>query len=95
MSSWPPKDPDDVLDYTIDWRNDEDPLLEVGETIDTSTVTVAQGSVEVDSSSDDGSIVTIWLSGGVAGEVCKVRNRIVTTEGRQYDKTVTLRIRER
>ncbi len=95
MSSWPPKDPDEVLDYTINWRKTGNECLRPGETIVTSTVEVVAGSVVIDSTSDDGSVVTIWLSGGTVGEVCQVRNHIVTSATREYDKTANLRIRER
>ena len=95
MSSWPPKDPDEVLDYTVNWRKPGNECLVAGETISTSTVVVAEGTVVVDSTDDDGSIVTIWLSGGTAGEVCRIRNHITTSAGRKYDKTGVLRIRER
>ena len=95
MSSWPSKDPNDVLDYRFNWRKEGNECLLPGEDIDTYTVTIVSGTVVIDSDSDDGSVVTLWLSGGAAGEVCRVLCRIVTTEGRQYDKTGTLRIRER
>ena len=95
MSSWPPKDPDEVLDYTVNWRKPGNECLVAGETISASVVEVAEGSVVVDSTTDDGSVVTIWLSGGVVGEVCRIRNHITTSAGRKYDKTGVLRIRER
>lgn len=95
MSTWPPKDPQDVLDYTFNWRKPGNECLVPGETIDGSIVEVVQGDVVIDSFDDDGSVVTVWLSGGTVGTVCRVRNHIVTTDGREYDKTATIRIRER
>jgi len=87
MSVWPAKDPDEILDYTITWE------LEDGETIVTSDFSVVDGDVEIDSDSVDGLVTTVWLSGGTVNTLCRVLNRIVTSEDRTYDKTVKLRIR--
>lgn len=93
MKSWPlPKDPDDICDYQFDWSE----RLEDGETIATSTITVDEGSVVVEDSpapAINGALTTFWLSGGVAGESCVITNRIVTSEGRQYDSSGRLRIK--
>jgi hypothetical protein len=94
MKSWPlPKDPDDICDYQFDWSD----RLEDGETIATSTFIVDQGTVVVDTVTNpatiSGALTTFWLSGGVAGEVCVITNRIVTSEGRRYDSSGRLRIR--
>ncbi len=91
MQSWPQaKDPDDIADYQMDWSN----RLEEGETLETSTFTVVQGSVEIDSQDFNGGLTTVWLSGGTAGEVCLIRNRVTTDQGRQWDNTGRLRVRE-
>jgi hypothetical protein len=91
MLSWPQaKDPDDIADYQMNWSE----RLEDGETIDTSVFSVTQGTVEIDSQSLNGGLTTVWLSGGAAGEVCLIRNRVVTDQGRQWDATGRLRIRE-
>ncbi len=89
MLSWPSKDPDEVLDYEIDWTD----RLITGETITTSTFTVASGDVVKNSSAFVGPICTVWLSGGTAGTPCEILNRIVTSGGRTYDQTAKLRIR--
>lgn len=94
MKSWPlPKDPDDICDYQFDWSD----RLEDGETIASSTFTVDEGTVEVDETTNppaiDGSLTTFWLSGGTDGQTCIITNRIVTSEGRQYDATARLRIK--
>lgn len=89
MLSWPAKDPNEVLDYQVDWT---ERLLD-GETIATSTFILVAGSVTIESSSFDDGITTVWLSGGTEGEVCVVTNRIVTSEARTYDQSTRLRIR--
>lgn len=92
MLTWPYKDPDEVLDYAIDWTE----LLE-GDTIDTSDWIISVGSVVIDTSDVDTAraVATVWLSGGTLGETCEVLNRVVTLGGRTMDRTVRLRIRTR
>jgi len=91
MNFWPNKDPDEVLDYQVDWSA----RLEGVETVLISTFTTT-GSVVIDSAGfTSQGIATVWLSGGVAGDMCEVRNHIVTTFGREYDETVRLRIRDK
>ncbi len=89
MLNWPSKDPQEVLDYRIDWADQ----LAASETILTATVTQAGGTVVIDSSSVDAAEVIIWLSGGALEEVCVFTNRITTNQGRTYDQSVRLRIR--
>lgn len=95
MSSWPPKDPDEVLDYQIDWADPVDgPRLVTGETLLTSVFSVASGSVTINSSAFvAGGLATVWLSGGTAGTTCAIQNRVTTSAGRTYEKTVRLRVR--
>jgi hypothetical protein len=96
VTTWPSKDPDEVLDYDNNWGDDADlglGRLAVGETIVTSTFSVIEGTVVVDSSSIVGDKTFVWLSGGAVGERCKILNRITTSAGRTYDHTVVLRIR--
>lgn len=89
MLSWPSKDPNEVLDYQLDWTD----RLAVGETITTSTWSVVEGTVTINSSSQASGIATVWLSGGTADERCLLLDRVVTSAGRTFDQTVVLRIR--
>lgn len=89
MASWPPKDPDEVLDYQFDWSE----RLEDGETISTSTFIVAAGTITLGATSFAGGLTTVWLSGGTLGESCTITNRITTSGGRTYDESAKLRIR--
>lgn len=96
MLTWPIKDPNEVLDYEIDWADQDSPRLEAGETLATSTFTIVEGTVVIDSSVFAGSgLATVWLSGGADGEKCVILNRVTTSEGRTYDQSVTLRIRSK
>lgn len=84
---WPNKDPDEVLDYVIDWS---DRLA--GDTISTSTWEVPSG-ITKDSDSNGTTSTTVWLSGGTANAVYTLTNRIVTAAGRTMDQSVRLTVR--
>jgi len=77
----PDKDPDAVLDYTIDWGE------WLGEdTIAASDWTISEG-ISGGAASKTETAVTIWLSGGEAGKTYTIHNRITTAAGRINDQT--------
>lgn len=84
------KDPDAVLDWTFDWQH----WLQLGETIATSTFIVSPG-ITVDSSSSTATNSTVWLSGGSPGQPYRVTNRVVTSQGRTDDRSITIRCKDR
>lgn len=92
---WPSKDPDEVLDYEVDWQDATTPTLEAGETLSTSVFSVVTGTVVIDSQSNTTTVATVWLSGGTNGEDCELLNRVTTSAGRTYDQSIKLRIRSR
>jgi hypothetical protein len=96
------KDPDAVLDYPVIWSDwlDGDTLssksisADTGITVDSSeinggTVTVGNQSYAANT------VVTVWLSGGTAGEEYDVTVSVVTTEGREDDRTFRVIVEER
>lgn len=83
------KDPDAVLDYSINWSS----WLVAGDTIVTSTWAADDG-ITIDSDSNTTTATTVWLSGGGAGESYDVTNHIVTDDGREDDRTITILVRE-
>jgi hypothetical protein len=83
------KDPDAVLDYTIDWSD-----WLGADTISTSAWTVPTGITE-DSDSNTTTTTTVWLSGGTAGTRYSVVNSIVTAAGREEDRTIYVTIQQR
>lgn len=87
---WPKKDPDEVLDYQMDWSA----RLTSGDTISISTWIVPEG-ITKDSDSNTTTTATIWLSGGVAGSQYKFTNRVVTAGGRTMDQSVTITVVEK
>lgn len=88
------KDPSAVLDYSFDWKTKD--WLQVGETIESYVITVPSGLTK-DSDSKSGGIVTVWLSGGTAGENYVVACLITTdnTPVRTDERSILIRCRER
>ena len=88
MLYWPEHDPDEVLDYSVDWtgRIEADPIA-------TSDWTISpDGSLTEDSSAFVGAVATVWLSGGVAGATYVLLNHITTEGGRTLDQSVTIKV---
>lgn len=88
--SWPFKDPNEVLDYGVDWS-----ARLAGDTIAISAFTVIAGDVAINSNTNTTSATKVWLSGGTAGTDCTILNRITTAGGRTMDQTMRLKIRDR
>ena len=84
------KDPDAVLDYGLDWSN----WLASGETISSSSWVVETGLTK-DSSSNTTTTTTVWLSGGIAGRTYRITNSIVTSTGREDDRSILIKVIER
>lgn len=89
------KDPNAVLDYTLDWSEWLEPL---GDTIASVAVAVA-GGITLDHTTNDGTSVTIWIAGGTVGTRGEARVRITTVgtgaRPRTDDRTVYFKIKER
>lgn len=98
MLQWPNKDPDEILDYQLDWANPLDPRLQTGELLTSSVWTVVQGDVVISGapapSYAPSGLSTVWLTGGTTGTLCVLNNRVTTSLGRTYDHEAKLRIRE-
>lgn len=95
---WPFKDPDEQLDYTIDWYGTADipgRLYGTTDTIASSTWDVPDGlTVDPDHPpSFTDTTTTIWLIEGVIGKRYPVTNHIVTDGERKMDQTVWLPVK--
>jgi hypothetical protein len=89
MLRWPYKDPDEVLDYEIDWSARLN-----GDTIASSTFTLPPGATLVaDDATNTTTSTKIWLSGGTEGQTYFVMNEVVTSAGRTMDQTVKIKIK--
>jgi hypothetical protein len=87
---WPAKDPDEVLDYRVDWTK------RLGrDTIETSEWPDAPDGITIVTQTNTTKSTTIWLSGGTLGQNYTFTNRITTAGGRTMDQSVTLPIRAR
>ncbi len=88
--AWDAKDPNEVLDYSIDWR----PRLVTGDTISTAVWTIPAPLVQGPSSISNG-VTSTFISGGVENVTYVVQCRITTTGGRTMDQSVKLKIKSR
>lgn len=106
MKSWPFKDPDEVLDYDIDWtvrlysaaeldRYKAGETVVPTDTIASSTFTLPTGTLVAASGSNSTTASKVWLSGGAEGQTYLIVNRIVTAGGRTMDMTVKLKIKSK
>ena len=88
-SSFYQKDPDAVLDYTIDWSS-----WLGDDTISASSWTVPSGLTK-DSDSNTTTAATVWLSGGTEGVIYTVTNQITTAGGRTDERSIKILVVER
>lgn len=92
MARWPSKDPNEFLDYQLDWSR----RLDTGDTIVAATFSLAEAAgTTIASQSFSGTTAAVWLSGGTAGEEAEILCRIETAGGRVMDQSVRLAIVER
>ena len=84
------KDPDSVLDYLWDFSD----WLASGDTVSSHVVEATSG-ITVESSVNDSTGVTVWLSGGTSGEAYTVTVRITTFQGRVLDRSVVFVVTEK
>lgn len=90
------KDPDAVLNYTLDWNGaSPGPWLSTGDTISTSTWTLSSTGITQDSETETTTTTTITVSGGTAGEDYELTNRIVTVGGLATDRTIRIKVLEK
>ena len=89
--NWPPKDPTDTLDYSLDISqiiagNEGDAIMTLDVVINPNN----PGDLTLQSSSADGDLAVLWLSGGFAGTVYQVTVTIGTNGGRVIGRTINL-----
>jgi hypothetical protein len=85
------KDPDAVLDYSVDWT-----LWLAGDLIATSQW-ILEPAADLEAAVDTNTTTkaTVWLRGGVAGTTYLATNRIVTLGGRTDDRTISIKVENR
>jgi len=82
----PPKDPDSIIDYGVDWSN----WLATGETI-TSSAWIVPAGLTNDSDSNTSTATAIFLSGGTSGTTYELTNRVTTSGGRTEDRSMLIK----
>lgn len=87
LNNWPDKDPDEILDYKLNWRA----RIEAGDKITSSIWTVPAGLTSGTTTYTDYT-TTIWLSDGVADTSYTIKNTITTEGGRTMEYSVRLRV---
>jgi hypothetical protein len=88
---WPTKDPDEILDFGIDWT-----LRLDGDTIATTTWSASTPSGLTRTATQvTGNITTAFFSGGTEGTTYAVTCTITTTGGRTMQETGSLKIKSR
>lgn len=87
------QDPDAKLDYSLDWSE----WLTDGDSVQTSSWEVSpEGPTLSDNSVNDaGTITTIWFAGGTVNSRYVLTNHIVTVDGREDDRSITVKLTER
>ena len=91
MLVWQTKDPNDILDYDIDWTL----ALTSGDSILSSTWSIFQtdGTITIQASpapSYTATVTKLWLSGGTAGQGYILRNTITTAIGDRMEESVLI-----
>lgn len=85
------KDPDAVLDFTVDWTA----TLATGENVLSALWLIEpDGGLTLVSESGQGALRTAMVAGGKPGEVVRLTSRIVTDLGRTDDRSFQIRIVE-
>ena len=85
------KDPDAVLDYSVDWL-----LWLAGDQISSSEWILDPGAtIQKITDTFTTSRTVVWLSGGDKGVTYLVTNRIVTVGGRTDDRTISVKVEDR
>lgn len=88
--SWPSKDPNEVLDFGLDWTA----AFNSEEVIVASLWEVPPGLIVLQEGFDSRAAV-IWLAGGADATVYVLVNRVTTSQGRTYDQSVRLKAKSR
>lgn len=83
------KDPDAVLDYSIDWSR-----WLAGDSIISSTWVVPHGLTQVTNLFSPITI-TVWISGGTVGQSYLVVGQVTTAGGRTDERTIQIDVEER
>ena len=88
------KDPESVLDYSVEWGAeylDGDALAESEWTVSP----VEAGGLEVVNSQFEPGTAVVKASGGIAGRIYRLTNHVVMASGREDSRSILLRVEKR
>lgn len=88
------KDPGASIDYAVDWAAG----YLAGETIAESLWSVLPdeaGGIAVTSAISESTRTSATLAGGIAGHVYRVTNRVILSNGRSDERSLSLRVEQR
>lgn len=86
------KDPDSLLDYKVDWSD----WLGTDTLVSSSwAIEGPDSSLTVSTSSNTTTDATAWLDGGVVPNTYTVTNSIITDQGREADRSITITVMQR
>lgn len=100
LDRWPDKDPDEELDYDIDWAGTAaDPGRAFGDPILSSTWSITgntDDTILVIGATSFSAIATkVWLTGGTLNRQYRLTNEVLTTGGRTMNKSGLVTIKEK
>jgi hypothetical protein len=87
------KDPQSRVDYSIDWTGYLD-----GQAIESSSWSIVpeeSGGLTVDEQSRDLVRTAATIAGGQTGRVYSVSNKVILSDGRSDERSITLRVEQR
>jgi hypothetical protein len=90
MTVYYTKDPQETLDYEVDWTR----WLN-GDTITLSEWFVPTGITKDTATVKNGKVTVVWLLGGTLGVNYELTNRITTLGGRVSERSFDVRIRSK
>lgn len=85
--SWPDKDPQETLDYRLNWRARIVPGDRIVSSVWSNPLGISQG---LNTYTDY--TTTIWLSGGTIGATYTFTNTITTLAGRVMEQSVAVTV---
>jgi hypothetical protein len=89
------KDPDAVLDYSVDWGAE---YLDADDVLSTSDWTVSPDEadgVSIVGSTFDAKIAIVKAGGGIEGRLYRLDNHVVMESGRVDSRSIVLRVEKR
>lgn len=85
--NWPDKDPQETLDYRLNWRA----RIVPGDKINSSTWSSPNGITKGINTYTDYT-TTLWLSGGSVGSTYEFTNAVTTVGGRVMEQSVKVTV---